>query len=127
MIQKSPIKITDQYQVPESYTKLPVLSPNRNQLRYNTRPKKHFEEGELDSRVKLVPSRWSNSGWKYVMEDPMNQSFFNHPNRVNAHGWQKGSRFAAKNGAKSVMRSHVPRESYFASHQDTERHQQNQS
>jgi hypothetical protein len=52
----------------------------------------------LDDNIKLVPCRWSNTGWKYVKEDPSDQQFFSSPNRVNSHGWD------SKKKAKSVLR-----------------------
>jgi hypothetical protein len=41
--------------------------------------------------MKLVPCRWSKSGWKYVGEEPEKSKFFGSPNRVNAHGFGKSN------------------------------------
>ena len=40
-----------------------------------------------DANIQLVPCRWSNTGWKYVQNDPIEHGFFNSPNRVNSHGF----------------------------------------
>ena len=39
------------------------------------------------SRDRLVPCRWSHTGWKYVEEEPNSSRFFTNPNRVNGSGW----------------------------------------
>ena len=31
--------------------------------------------------MKIVPCRWSKSGWKYIEKDPEEQKFFANPNR----------------------------------------------
>ena len=36
--------------------------------------------------MKLVPCRWSRTGWKYVEVDPKEHKFFGNPNRANSHG-----------------------------------------
>ena len=38
--------------------------------------------------MKLVPCRWSRTGWKYVEADPNEHKFFGNPNRANCHGYQ---------------------------------------
>ena len=43
-----------------------------------------YEQGK---EMKLVPCRWSKTGWKYVEVDPGNHKFFVNPNRANAHGY----------------------------------------
>lgn len=35
----------------------------------------------------LVPCRWESTGWKYVEVDPAKHSYFQNPNRMNAHGF----------------------------------------
>ena len=37
--------------------------------------------------MKLVPCRWSNTGWKYVEVQPSTHRFFGNPNRTNFHGF----------------------------------------
>ena len=46
---------------------------------------KYFGHKVADKEnYKLVPCRWSKSGWKYVIDEPYkNDKFFNSPNRVN--------------------------------------------
>ena len=46
--------------------------------------------------MKLVPCRWSRTGWKYVESDPKEHKFFSNPNRVNSHGVQKKEAARAK-------------------------------
>ena len=41
---------------------------------------------EGQTKMHLVPCRWSRSGWKYVEVDPQSHSFFKNPNRVNSFG-----------------------------------------
>lgn len=62
-----------------------------------------LENYKLDENIRLVPCRWSNTGWKYVNDDPSNQRFFKSPNRVNSHGWgiEKNQR---DRKAKSVLK-----------------------
>ena len=60
------------------------LSPTRSPSKF---PKK--DPYLADENIKLVPCRWSNSGWKYVKEEPQSQKFFNSPNRVNTFGFPK--------------------------------------
>lgn len=57
----------------------------------------------LDENIRLVPCRWSNTGWKYVNDDPSNQRFFKSPNRVNSHGWGIDKSMRDRK-AKSVLR-----------------------
>ena len=33
--------------------------------------------------VKIVPSRWEKSGFRYVFEEPSQKKYFNNPNRIN--------------------------------------------
>ena len=40
----------------------------------------------LTDGVKIVPCRWTNSGWKYVEDEPAKQKFFSNPNRANSFG-----------------------------------------
>ena len=40
----------------------------------------------LDENVRLVPDRWNPTGWKYVKSDPVNEKFFNSPNKINSVG-----------------------------------------
>ena len=61
--------------------------------------KKKKDPYALDDNIKLVPCRWSNTGQKYVKEDPSDQRFFSSPIRVNSHGWDH-----KKAKAKSVLR-----------------------
>jgi len=37
--------------------------------------------------MKLVPCRWSRTGWKYVEAETKNHKFFGNPNRTNCHGY----------------------------------------
>ena len=37
--------------------------------------------------MKLVPCRWSRTGWKYVEAETKNHKFFTNPNRANSHGY----------------------------------------
>ena len=39
--------------------------------------------------LKLVPCRWSHTGWKYVQDDPAKTNFFSSPNRVNSFGFNQ--------------------------------------
>ena len=41
---------------------------------------------EGQTKMHLVPCRWSRSGWKYVEVDPIQHNFFKNPNRVNSFG-----------------------------------------
>jgi len=43
------------------------LSPMAERAIRNFDPQDPFA---LDENVKLVPCRWSNTGWKYAMKDP---------------------------------------------------------
>tara|TARA_B110000285_G_C14689208_1_gene408282 strand:- start:406 stop:585 length:180 start_codon:yes stop_codon:yes gene_type:complete len=45
------------------------------------------EDYEQGKEMKLVPCRWSKTGWKYVEVDPGTHKFFVNPNRANAHGY----------------------------------------
>ena len=45
-----------------------------------------LEPYNLDEKIKLVPDRWSHTGWKYVGDEPSNHKFFANPNRVNSFG-----------------------------------------
>ena len=57
-------------------------------------------QGDLDveldlegqTKMHLVPCRWTRSGWKYVEVDPKEHNFFNNPNRVNSFGIQSPSK-----------------------------------
>ena len=44
-------------------------------------------EEDDDEYIALVPSRWSQNGWKYVKREPSNEPFFSNPNRVNFTGF----------------------------------------
>ena len=39
-----------------------------------------------DNAINIVPCRWSNSGWRYTLEDPTEEKYFRSPNRVNRFG-----------------------------------------
>ena len=39
-----------------------------------------------EQEMKLVPCRWSRTGWKYVEAETGNHKFFANPNRQNCHG-----------------------------------------
>ena len=44
------------------------------------------EKLDLDNEIpemKIVPSRWEKSGFKYVFEDPAQKKYFNSPQRRN--------------------------------------------
>ena len=43
-------------------------------------------DAEGQTKMHLVPCRWSRSGWKYVEVDPKDHTFFKNPNRVNSFG-----------------------------------------
>ena len=45
--------------------------------------------GLPEENLKLVPCRWSHTGWKYVQADPGKTHFFKNPNRVNSFGFNK--------------------------------------
>lgn len=46
-------------------------------------------------KFKLVPDRWSPTGWKYLKEEQICESkFFTNPNRTNSHGLSPDSKFA---------------------------------
>jgi len=45
------------------------------------------ECGNPNEKLKLVPSRWSHTGWRYVLDDPQETEYFSSPNRVNTFGW----------------------------------------
>ena len=62
----------------------------------------------LDQNIKLVPCRWSNSGWKYVEEEPSEQKFFKNPNRVNTMGFPEQIS-NMRRGSNSVMRHYEKR------------------
>lgn len=47
-----------------------------------------FQTIPEEKKLKLVPSRWSHTGWKYVLDDPKSTKFFTNPNRANCHGWK---------------------------------------
>ena len=47
-----------------------------------------FEEQEM----KLVPCRWSRTGWKYVEAETGEHKFFKNPNRANCHGYNSPGR-----------------------------------
>lgn len=40
----------------------------------------------MDDGIRIVPCRWSNSGWKYVEGEPAKHKYFSNPNRVNSFG-----------------------------------------
>ena len=44
-----------------------AMSPMVERAKRNFDPQDPFA---LDENVKLVPCRWSNTGWKYAMKDP---------------------------------------------------------
>lgn len=46
----------------------------------------NLDHYKLDQNIKLVPCRWSSSGWKYVEDEPSEQRFFRNPNKVNIMG-----------------------------------------
>ena len=56
---------------------------NKSMLRPAT---KSFDPFDFEGDVKIVPCRWSNSGWKYVEGEPASHKFFSSPNRVNTFG-----------------------------------------
>lgn len=39
-----------------------------------------------ENSINIVPCRWSNSGWRYTLEDPTEEKYFRNPNRVNRFG-----------------------------------------
>lgn len=44
-------------------------------------------------KYKIVPDRWSKTGWKYVKEEQVEKNkFFNHPNRSNSFGIEPESK-----------------------------------
>ena len=48
--------------------------------------------------MKLVPCRWSRTGWKYVEAEPSGHKFFGNPNRTNAHGHASQDQFRRGKG-----------------------------
>ena len=44
----------------------------------------------------VVPCRWSHTGWKYVVQDPAQEKYFSHPNRVNSLGFGAKQRTGGK-------------------------------
>ena len=40
-----------------------------------------------DTEMKLVPCRWSRTGWKYVEVETNTHKFFGNINRNNCHGY----------------------------------------
>lgn len=62
----------------------------------------------MDDNIKLVPDRWSHTGWKYVGEEPSDKKFFKSPNRINMFGRIKApvADLSPKRGSNSVMRGY---------------------
>jgi len=54
-----------------------------------------FEEQEM----KLVPCRWSRTGWKYVEAETKQHKFFTNPNRANCHGYSSPDQVKARGNA----------------------------
>ena len=48
--------------------------------------------GLPSENLKLVPCRWSHTGWKYVQANPETTNFFSSPNRVNSFGFSAGKK-----------------------------------
>ena len=79
-----------------------------------------IEELDLEQElpeIKIVPTRWDHTGWKYVLEDPEKKKYFNNPNRINgAYGGnidvqpQRGS-FEVTGTMNSMDRSYARRAS----------------
>ena len=59
-------------------------SGRKQTIDVSNRPEEMYE---LESDMKLVPCRWSRTGWKYVEQDPREHKFFGQPNRANAQGF----------------------------------------
>ena len=53
----------------QNYGISPGLYDNKSQKKYEKKEYNDFGY-EFDENVRLVPDRWSKSGWKYVTVDP---------------------------------------------------------
>jgi len=52
--------------------------------------------------MKLVPCRWSRTGWKYVEADTSAHKFFTNQNRNNCHGYNSPG-MPSRGRAKDIM------------------------
>lgn len=66
---------------------------------------------EGQTKMHLVPCRWSRSGWKYVEVDPIQHNFFKNPNRVNSFGVASPSK--VRKGGSVVRRDFGQSKSAF--------------
>merc|ERR1711957_387538 len=59
--------------------------------------------------MKLVPCRWSRTGWKYVEAETKQHKFFTNPNRANCHGYSSPDQVKARSStACSGLESSTP-------------------
>jgi len=61
----------------------------------------------LDDNIKLIPDRWSHTGWKNANTEPSEQihGFFSSPNRMNSLGYSKNQMaFIREKQNKSALR-----------------------
>ena len=69
-------------------------------------------DAEGQTKMHLVPCRWSRSGWKYVEVDPKDHQFFKNPNRVNSFGVTSPNK--ARKGGSVARKSYMTNKSAFA-------------
>lgn len=71
---------------------------------------------EDQTKMHLVPCRWSRSGWKYVEVDPKTSKFFNNPNRVNSFGIPAPAKH--QRGGSMARKSYLTSKSGFSEARD---------